>query len=39
MNFERKFLDPEGSLFDISEKAWYGALDETVAPHKVPEKV
>lgn len=28
MNFERKFTDPEGILFDISEKGWYGALDE-----------
>ena len=33
MNFERKFTDPEGILFDISEKGWYGALDETM-----PEK-
>jgi predicted enzyme related to lactoylglutathione lyase len=28
MNFERKFTDPEGILFDISEKGWFGALDE-----------
>src|ERR1700751_3911739 len=28
MNFERKFTDPEGNLFDISEKGWYGALAE-----------
>lgn len=28
MNFERKFLDPEGTMFDISEKGWFGALDE-----------
>jgi catechol 2,3-dioxygenase-like lactoylglutathione lyase family enzyme len=31
MNFERKFLDPEGMIFDISEKGWYGALDESIA--------
>jgi catechol 2,3-dioxygenase-like lactoylglutathione lyase family enzyme len=30
MNYERKFTDPEGILFDISEKGWYGALDEAV---------
>ncbi len=30
MNYERKFKDPEGILFDISEKGWYGALDEAV---------
>jgi catechol 2,3-dioxygenase-like lactoylglutathione lyase family enzyme len=30
MNFERKFTDPEGILFDISEKGWFGALDEPV---------
>ena len=29
-NFERKFKDPEGILFDISEKGWYGALDEAI---------
>jgi len=28
MNYERKFTDPEGILFDISDKGWYGALDE-----------
>jgi catechol 2,3-dioxygenase-like lactoylglutathione lyase family enzyme len=39
MNFERKFLDPEGILFDISEKGWYGALDEAVAAAKEPETV
>jgi lactoylglutathione lyase len=33
MNYERKFTDPEGILFDISERGWYGALDESV-----PEK-
>ena len=31
MNYERKFKDPEGILFDISEKGWYGALDEALA--------
>jgi lactoylglutathione lyase len=31
MNFERKFFDPEGILFDISEKGWYGALNEKKA--------
>jgi lactoylglutathione lyase len=31
MNYERKFTDPEGILFDISEKGWYGALDEAVS--------
>jgi catechol 2,3-dioxygenase-like lactoylglutathione lyase family enzyme len=31
MNFERKFRDPEGIIFDISEKGWYGALDEEEA--------
>jgi catechol 2,3-dioxygenase-like lactoylglutathione lyase family enzyme len=36
MNFERKFLDPEGMIFDISEKGWYGALDESIAD--VPAK-
>ena len=30
MNYERKFTDPEGILFDISEKGWYGALDEAI---------
>ncbi|HEV8016764.1 MAG TPA: VOC family protein [Stellaceae bacterium] len=30
MNFERKFTDPEGILFDISEKGWFGAVDEAV---------
>jgi catechol 2,3-dioxygenase-like lactoylglutathione lyase family enzyme len=25
MNYERKWLDPEGILFDVSEKGWYGA--------------
>jgi catechol 2,3-dioxygenase-like lactoylglutathione lyase family enzyme len=30
MNFERKFTDPEGILFDISEKGWYGALSDAV---------
>ena len=40
MNFERKFTDPEGILFDISEKGWYGALDEAVAAKaKEPEPV
>ncbi len=29
MNYERKWVDAEGILFDISEKGWYGALDET----------
>jgi catechol 2,3-dioxygenase-like lactoylglutathione lyase family enzyme len=38
MNFERKFLDPEGMIFDISEKGWYGALDESIAPAAVPAK-
>lgn len=38
MNFERKFYDPEGMIFDISEVGWYGALDETV-PAKEPETV
>ena len=37
MNFERKFTDPEGNLFDISEKGWYGALAEAAA--KEPETV
>lgn len=31
MNYERKWCDPEGILFDVSEKGWYGALDEPVA--------
>ena len=38
MNFERKFLDPEGNLFDISEKGWFGALAEA-AQAKEPEAV
>lgn len=39
MNYERKFLDPEGILFDVSEKGWYGALDEALgsAPEKAKE--
>ncbi len=37
MNFERKFTDPEGILFDISEKGWYGALDETMSAAKAKE--
>jgi catechol 2,3-dioxygenase-like lactoylglutathione lyase family enzyme len=32
MNFERKFRDPEGIIFDISEKGWYGAFTEDNAP-------
>ena len=28
MNFERKFRDPEGNMFDISDKGWFGALNE-----------
>ncbi|MDB5411442.1 MAG: hypothetical protein JWL84_6354 [Rhodospirillales bacterium] len=32
MNFERKFRDPEGIIFDISEKGWYGALTEDEVP-------
>jgi catechol 2,3-dioxygenase-like lactoylglutathione lyase family enzyme len=39
MNFERKFHDLEGMIFDISEKGWYGALDEPVAKAKEPETV
>ena len=39
MNFERKFTDPEGILFDISEKGWYGALAEAAAKAKEPETV
>ncbi len=38
MNFERKFHDPEGNLFDISEKGWFGALAEAAAA-KEPEAV
>ena len=38
MNFERKFHDPEGNLFDISEKGWFGALAEA-AKAKEPEAV
>lgn len=39
MNFERKFLDTEGMIFDISEKGWYGALGDTIsdAPAKAAE--
>jgi len=29
MNYERKWRDPEGILFDVSEQGWYGAFDET----------
>jgi catechol 2,3-dioxygenase-like lactoylglutathione lyase family enzyme len=29
MNYERKWRDPEGILFDVSEKGWYGACEET----------
>ena len=28
MNYERKFRDPEGNMFDISDKGWFGALNE-----------
>jgi len=38
MNFERKFHDPEGILFDISEKGWFGALADA-AKAKEPEAV
>ena len=38
MNFERKFLDPEGNLFDISDKGWYGALADA-GKVKEPETV
>ena len=31
MNYERKWRDPEGILFDVSEKGWYGAFDEADA--------
>jgi len=37
LNYERKWRDPEGILFDVSEKGWYGALDEAVA-EKAQEK-
>ncbi len=30
MNYERKWKDPEGILFDVSEKGCYGALDEAI---------
>jgi catechol 2,3-dioxygenase-like lactoylglutathione lyase family enzyme len=39
MNFERKFHDLEGMIFDVSEKGWYGALDEPVERAKEPEAV
>ena len=39
MNFERKFTDPEGILFDISEKGWYGAFAEVTNAAKEPETV
>ena len=39
MNFERKFTDPEGILFDISEKGWYGAFAEAAKAKKEPETV
>ena len=38
LNFERKFTDPEGNLFDISEMGWYGALAEA-GKVKEPETV
>ncbi len=28
LNYERKFRDPEGNMFDISDKGWFGALNE-----------
>ena len=28
VDFERKFRDPEGNMFDISDKGWFGALNE-----------
>ena len=31
MNYERKWRDPEGILFDVSEKGWYGAFSEAEA--------
>ena len=31
-NFERKFKDPDGIIFDVSVKGWVG----TVTPKKVP---
>jgi lactoylglutathione lyase len=37
LNYERKWRDPEGILFDVSEKGWYGALDEAAA-EKAQEK-
>jgi catechol 2,3-dioxygenase-like lactoylglutathione lyase family enzyme len=39
MNYERKFTDPEGVLFDISDKGWFGALDEEIeqAPPRAAE--
>jgi catechol 2,3-dioxygenase-like lactoylglutathione lyase family enzyme len=39
MNFERKFTDPEGILFDISEKGWYGAFAEAAKAKKESETV
>jgi len=36
MNYERKWRDPEGILFDVSEKGWYGALDEPELEAKEP---
>ena len=39
MNYERKWNDPEGYLFDISVKGWYGALNEaTPETAKTPAK-
>ena len=37
MNYERKWKDPEGYLFDISVKGWYGALNDA-APATAKEK-
>jgi hypothetical protein len=31
-NFERKFKDPDGIIFDVSVKGWIG----TTTPQKVP---
>jgi catechol 2,3-dioxygenase-like lactoylglutathione lyase family enzyme len=36
MNYERKWKDPEGILFDVSEKGWFGALDEAIQEEKEP---
>ncbi len=38
-NFERKFKDPDGIIFDVSVKGWIGTNPTAAAPTTAPKKV